>query len=105
MRLSTRSTGFHGPVESWVFCFDSVGTLQGRPQMFLNLGLRHTHVDHVRYEFNGSLDRSGVEIRLVADGALHAELFKATCKVVDLAFQARSVDVRHGKQLVNAGPH
>ena len=105
MRLSTRSTGFHGPVESWVLGFDAVRTTKRRPQVFLNLSLWNPHVDHVRHEFNGTLDGSSVEVGLVADGPLDPELFQTTRKVVNLAFQAGCINVRQGEQLVNAGPH
>ena len=73
--------------------------------MFLNFGLRYAHVNHVGHQFNGPLDGAGIEVGFVGDGSLQPQLFKTTSKVVNFAFQAWSIDVRQGKQLVNAGSH
>ncbi len=73
--------------------------------MFLNFGLRYAHINHVGDQFDGSLDGAGIEVGFVGDGSLHPKLFKTTGQVVNFTFQAWSINVRQGKQLVNAGSH
>jgi hypothetical protein len=102
---STRAARFHGPVKTWMFGFDSIGSMEGRPEVLLNFRLWNTHVDHVGDQLNCTLDRSRVKVGLVGDATLDPKLFQSAGEVMHLAFQTGCIYVGQGEQLVYAGPH
>jgi hypothetical protein len=88
-----------------VFGFKSLCSIQLLSQLALDFDLWDAHINHVRNHFDGSLNRTRIKIRFVANGALKSQLFKPTRKVIYFPLHFRCVNMGQSQKQVNTGPH